>query len=442
MTLRLRLTLLTTLLVAVILTVSGVGVRLLLSRSLRQGLDEGLLQAADLLAGFIETDADEEDGPSLRADSVIPQQIRAGLVAVLFDPEGRILDILGSPPDPPPLPASGFATHGGWRIWGQEIHGLTLMTMQPTDALEHSLLRFDRAFSILTPLAVLLACGLGYIVAGAALRPIDRLTRAAYDLAKRRAWRERLPVTAKQDELWRLAQATNTLLATLEEVIEAERRFTADAAHELRTPLTVLRGWLEKIVEDSTDPAIRRALGKATQASDALLVLVEKLLVLARTEVGQGLVSEPISLAEVALECSELLRPRFEQKGLDLSVELPANPAWVRGDRTALDMALRNLLENALRFTAHGAVGLALETVGDTTALIVEDSGPGIAEEALPHLFDRFYQGDVRHRREGSGLGLALVSTVAKWHGGEVRVENRSGGGARFTLMLPAAPRP
>ena len=433
MTLRLRLTLFYTLLVALVLGASGVGLHILLVRGLYRSLDENLQQAASLLSGFME----QEDGvPKLQPESEIVPQLSADLVAVLVGSNGQILDSLGRVPTPLPQIEAGLSTQAGWRVWSEPLQGVTLQTLQDTRSITESVRRFDFSFAVLAPLAVLLAFGLGYLFSGQALSPVRHMTDAALALATRRAWGERLPEPENQDELWRLSQATNTLLAALADVIESERRFTADAAHELRTPLTVLRGRLEQATEKTQGSSAQPSLKAALTASDDLLALVEKLLLLARTEAGQGFHREPVLLDEIALETSDLLRPLFAEKGLGLELSL-SEEVQVEGDRVTLGLLVRNLLENALKFTAAGQVGITVEAQGARARLYVCDSGPGIPERALGHLFDRFYQADVRYRQQGSGLGLALAQSIAVWHGGTLEAQNRLEGGAVFRLELP-----
>ena len=437
MTLRLRLTLFYTLLVALVLAVSGVGLHLLLARGLYRSLDENLQQAASLLSGFME----QENGkPQLKPESDVVPQLSADLVAVLLGPNGQVLDSLGRVPSPLPRAVSGLSTQTGWRVWSERVQGVTLLTLQDTRSISENMWRFDVSFLVLAPLAVLLAFGLGYLLSRQALTPVRHMTDAALELATRRAWGERLPEPQNQDELWRLSQATNTLLAALAEVIESERRFTADAAHELRTPLTVLRGRLEQAAEKAQNSKAKAPLSAALIASDELLELVEKLLLLARTEAGQGFHLETASLDEIAFDTAEMMRPLFDDKGLKLELDLQ-DEVEVEGDRVALGLLVRNLLENALKFTATGGVGLEVRTRQNRACLRVWDSGPGIPQKALGHLFERFYQAEVRHRQAGSGLGLALAQSIAAWHGGNLTAANRPEGGAVLTLELPATSR-
>jgi signal transduction histidine kinase len=170
--------------------------------------------------------------------------------------------------------------------------------------------------------------------------------------------------------------------------------------------------------------------------------LSEKLLQLARAEAGQGLVREPVAVNALAREEMEELEPLFAAKGLRLRLEPSPQALIVLGDRLALGLALRNLLENALKFTPAGEVRFSIGQEGAWARLEISDGGPGIPQEALPHLFERFYQANVKHRQGGSGLGLALVAAIARWHGGEVSAANQRSGGARFTLRLPLLEAP
>ena len=434
MTLRLRLTLFYTLLVALILGLSGVALHVFLQRSLLSGVDESLEEAAKLVAAVTEN---VDGAPQLLNADEVGAQFSNDLVAVLYTSDGAVAAQFGNVPTGLPVLANKHSTWGQWRTLTLPLDTGTLTVLRALADTNKVLRRFDLLFLILAPAAVLVALALGYALAGGALAPVKRLTGVAYDLAERRAWRERLPEPERRDELWHLARATNTLLSALGSVIESERRFTADAAHELRTPLTVLQGRLEKGREQVGDPArVSAAFDTALEANHSLLTLIEKLLALARAESGQNLPKERVALDEIAFDVAAQLQPAFTEQGLELVLDLPEEPIYVTGDRTALELAVRNLLDNAGKFTARGTVLLRVEAVQSRVCLHVSDTGPGIPAAALPHLFERFYQSDVRHRQQGSGLGLALVQSIAAWHGGEVTVENLQSG-ARFTLTLP-----
>ena len=435
MTLRLRLTLFYTLLVALILILSGVALHVFLAQSLVNGIDESLEESANVVAAVVEN----VDGSlRIRSSDEVASQFSGDLVAILYDASGSVVERLGDVPEGVPRLETEYATWQAWRTYRRPLEGGALTVLRELVDMRETLRRFDLLYLVLAPFAVGVAFLLGYALAGRALAPVDRLTRAAYALASRLAWRERLPEPKQRDELQRLAKGTNALLAALESVIESERRFTADAAHELRTPLALLQGRLEKGIEQADDPVkARAAFGVALEANAKLLNLIEKLLRLARAESGQELHKERLALDEIAFSVAAQVRPALTEKGLELHLELPEDPVFVFGDRTSLELAVRNLLDNARKFTPKGVVTLTVYARDAEVYLAVTDSGPGLAEDALPHLFDRFYQTDVRHRQTGSGLGLAIVRSVAQWHGGDVRAENLSKG-ARFVLTLPA----
>ncbi len=179
-------------------------------------------------------------------------------------------------------------------------------------------------------------------------------------------------------------------------------------------------------------------LEAAHTASEDLLALVEKLLLLACAESGQNLTLEVVALDEIAFSVGETLRPNFAAKSLDYRFDPPSQPILVRGDRMALEVIVRNLLENALKFTPNGSVLLEASMIRDLARLTVTDTGPGIPKAMLEQVFERFHQADVIHRRSGSGLGLAIARSIARWHGGGITAKNNQSGGASFTLELPS----
>lgn len=423
-----------TLLVAVVLGAVGVFVHLLLRESLVRTMDQALFEvsnlAADLGLGEKTREAPENFLPWLRQ----------GMVVARLDQEGRVVGSWGPlPGDVKLVRSQGDVAGGRWRVWTQNLADGRIVALGYMATINESVARFDRTFLQIWPLAVIFAFILGYFGARRALAPLDRMTRAAYSLAERREWWSALPEPTSQDELWRLARAVNTLLMALGEVIESERRFTADAAHELRTPLTVLQGRIEQALERAEEPRVRAPLERAHRAALSLLERVEKLLLLTRADSGQVPHPELLDLSLLVADVADELRPVVQEKGLWLEVARPSRAVMVSGDQAMLSLALRNLLENAVKFSHSGAIRVALEIAEEAAVLAVEDQGPGIPEDALPHLFDRFYQARVEDRRQGSGLGLAIVAAVMRWHGGGVGAENRPEGGARFWLRVPLA---
>lgn len=437
MTLRWRLTLVIAITVALVLLGSGIGLHYLLRASLYRSLDDSLSQGATLLSSFADTGSLD-----LALESALPSTLDAGLSGFVLDDGGGVVVRVGVPLARVPSPRLGFSDQGDLRVLTERAGTATVVVARDLDAVEDSIERFDASFLTLAPLAMAAAALLGYLLAGRGLAPVDRLTRAALDLALRRAWQERLPAPKQRDELWRLASATNHLLDALGQVIESERRFTADAAHELRTPITVLRGRLEQALEETSDELTRERLLKAVAANEELFQLTETLLMLARAEAGQDMLSfREIAMDEIVFDAAEARRPDFREKGIELDAELPEEPLKVYGNPDALHMLLRNLLDNALKFTQSGSTTLRVAREGEAVLVTVEDTGLGIPPEDLAKVFKRFYQANVDHRRTGSGLGLSLARSIAEWHGGRLEAANRPDGGARFTLVLPAANR-
>ncbi|GIW35183.1 HAMP domain-containing sensor histidine kinase [Meiothermus sp.] len=415
-----------------VLLLAGVGLRLGLERILQDELNQSLQAALILAEPWVNSD---NGRLSLSQEGELPPQLPPDLALLLYSPQG-LVEALGQKPRPLPVAQTGCFAAVGWWFCGRKVEGATLLAGRPLAGIEDSLTALNRVLWVVAPGALLLALGLGYFLVGRALSPVRILTEAARERAVGRIWNRPLPQPPVRDELFTLSQAFNALLESLGELIENERRFTQDAAHELRTPLTVLLGRLEQAQEKNLDPQVARALEQAYRSAQRLLALVEKLLHLARAEAGQGLLREPVLLNRMLSEEVEDLRPLFEAKGLALRVFLPEEPLEVMGDRLALGLALRNLLENALKFTVAGEVRLTLRKEGQEALLQVEDTGGGFPEEALPHLFERFYQARVEHRRSGSGLGLALVAAIVRWHGGTVKAVNLSPG-AQIGVRLP-----
>jgi heavy metal sensor kinase len=280
----------------------------------------------------------------------------------------------------------------------------------------------------------------GSFLAGRALRPVDRITRAAERLGADDL-SLRLPVSAVDDEFGRQTAAFNAMLGRLEQAFERQRRFTADASHELRTPLSVIRSLAEVALTSPRDPAYdRRVFASIAEETERLSRLVESLLALARADDGASLTLGPLDLDEIAVDAAERVAERAARQGVRLTVSA-GERCRVRGDASWLTQLALNLLDNALRHTSSGgrvsiAVGNAAQ---DGVTLTVSDTGSGIAPEHLPHLFERFYRADGARSRElgGAGLGLAICAWIARGHGGRLDVTSEPGHGTTFTLWLP-----
>jgi two-component system, OmpR family, sensor kinase len=280
------------------------------------------------------------------------------------------------------------------------------------------------AFLVGGPIALGLSTLLGYLLAGALLRPVEDMRRRAAEISTERAG-QKLPLPQAHDEIFRLGTTLNEMLGRLEAGIARERRFVADASHELRTPLALLSTELELAQRRPRSPAeLRAALDSAAEEVDRLTRLAEDLLVLARADEGQL----PLRREEIQVkDLLETVAGRFNQN-VEVGVQ---DGDSIVGDRLRLEQALGNLVDNARRHGA-GTIRLQAERRDDRIELRVSDEGPGFPPELLPHAFDRFTRGDEARERGGTGLGLAIVAAVAKAHGGRAHAE-----GSTVTIELP-----
>jgi heavy metal sensor kinase len=291
------------------------------------------------------------------------------------------------------------------------------------------------AFLIGGPIALLLAGLGGYLLAGAALRPIESMRKRAADISAA-SLDERLPVPPADDEVSRLGETLNAMLARLEDGLERERRFVADASHELRTPLALLKTELALALKPGrSDAELRSAIESAAEGTDRLSRIADDLLLLARAERrGLRLKIEEVDVMDVLEDVAARFRTDRE-----ISIA-PGEPLVVSADRLRLEQALTNLVDNALR---HGSGLVTISALRENGAaeLHVVDEGPGFGEEFLPQAFERFTRGAEGREGQGSGLGLSIVATIARAHRGEADAANRSAGGADVWITLPLSPR-
>ena len=286
------------------------------------------------------------------------------------------------------------------------------------------------------PIALLLASLAGYLSIGAALRPVEEMRRRAAAISAA-APGDRLPVPAADDEIHRLGETLNEMLARLELAIERERTFVDDASHELRTPLALLKTELELVQRYSVDPEdFKAAVDSARVEVDRLIELAEALLVVARSDEGDlALDVAPVDVAGLLGEMAERFRPGFVAAGR--SIEVEADPELVVGaDRLRIEQALTNLIENARRH-GDGAVTLQASAAGGAVELHVLDRGSGFEESFLPSAFERFSRADAGRTGAGNGFGLTIVKAIASAHGGSAGARNRPGGGADVWIAIP-----
>jgi len=307
--------------------------------------------------------------------------------------------------------------------------GVAVQVARPLTEVDQSLERIGIFLLLIAGSGVAIAAVLGLVVARAALAPVRRLTETAETVSETGDLSQRIEV-AGRDELSRLAASFNTMLAALEESTRAQRQLVADASHELRTPLTSLRTNIEVLASDRALPAEERGrlLTDVVEQLGEMTTLIAELIELARAE-QQGAEPEDVRLDLVAAEA--LQRVRRNQPGVDFTADL--EESLVQGNPSTIERAIGNLLDNAAKWSpAGGEVHLEVRA-GRVT---VRDHGPGIPDEDLPYVFDRFYRAKAARGMPGSGLGLAIVRQVAEAHGGDVFAEQADGGGTQITLRL------
>jgi signal transduction histidine kinase len=308
---------------------------------------------------------------------------------------------------------------------------------------EDELRRLAALLAIVLPGTLALSAFIGYQVAGAALRPVDRIRREAQGITEG-DYSARLREPGTRDELDRLTGTLNDLLARLATAVERERRIVSDAAHELRTPMTVLRTRLDVAARGEPDAeTLQEAIRDAQVDVARLARLADDLLVLARADQGRlPLRPEPLDVQDVVEAAVARNEPSAVELGRELSggVRIPGG-AVVLADPVRLAQALDNVVANAL---IHGDGRVTLRARldpqgGRRVAFVVADQGEGFGEELLPHAFERFVQDPHRPHGTGAGLGLALVAALVEAQGGAVRATNIASGGAEVTLLLPRA---
>ena len=307
--------------------------------------------------------------------------------------------------------------------------------------------RFTVGLIWTTPVMLMLSAFGGYLVSRRALYPVDRITTALHSINIGSLSR-RLPVTSTGDELQRLAETCNDMLARLEDAVIRINRFTADASHELRSPMALIRTVAEYALrKPGIDCEIREAFEEILAEAMEAAALLEDMLTLARADAGYAnQMFEPVELVEVVRDACARVLPLAAAKGQAVHADLGNAPVWVSGDRSSLRRLTSILLDNAVKYTQKGGeIGLDLVSKDSCALLTVRDNGMGIPDTVLPQIFDRFVRADPsRGEVHGTGLGLAIAKSIASAHRAALRAESIEGAGSAFTVEFrtgrPAPP--
>ncbi len=439
MPIRIKLTLAFTGVMAVLLAGAGIALTVLVGQNLDSTINDGLRARAGDAAALVDTGRLEETGEPF---------------AQVLAPDGTVLDSTTGAGRRPLLGPNGrAAAQEGDIIVQRNRQGIDLRLLaRPVMSADRpavlvigeSLAQRERALDALRvllviggPLALLIASVIGYALAAAALRPVERMRRHAAAVTSAQS-NERLPVPPTNDEIGRLGQTLNEMLARLEVSFKRERAFVSDASHELRTPLAILRTELELALRgDHTREELEAALQSAAEEAERLSNLAEDLLVIARSDQGRLPVRpERLEAGPVLERVAGRFRTRAKAEGRPLAPD-PCPGLELDADPARIEQALANLVDNAL-LHGKGTVALTARAVNGCVELHVSDEGPGFPPDFLPSAFERFTRADEARSRGGTGLGLAIAAAVAGAHGGSAHAANGENG-ADVWISVPSA---
>nr|WP_243852376.1 HAMP domain-containing sensor histidine kinase [Saccharomonospora amisosensis] len=433
--------------VGVTVALVSLGAYLTVYNNLYQQFDDSLTERA---MAAVESPTVQSRVQSIPGAFLVSSDIQIGLLTATSD---MIHPRAGTPPPwgPPELAVARGTTGSSLRtdsatdmrvIALPAGNGVAMVLAQSLEPTKRTLSDLALVLLLFGGAGIVVAAVAGTAVARAGLRPVERLTSATERVARTMDLRP-IPVSG-DDELARLTHSFNTMLDAVSESQERQRRLVADAGHELRTPLTSLRTNLELLLAASKpgSPSLSERDRTEIEADirfqlDELTQLIGDLVELTRGEAARE-EAERVDLVEVIERALDRARPRAGE----VEFETDLRPWVLTGDPNTLERAVLNLLDNAVKFSPAGSVvRVVSRPLGDGTAVVeVADAGPGIAEEDLPKIFDRFYRSSEARTLPGSGLGLAIVKQAVERHGGAVYAGRAPEGGALLTIRLPGVP--
>lgn len=320
---------------------------------------------------------------------------------------------------------------GEYRLYARPVSNGAVLIGLSTEDNEEALANLLWTFLIGAPVAILLASGLGYLLAGRAMAPVASMRKRASQITLERSG-ERLPLPRADDEIHQLGETLNSMLDRIEVSLDRERVFVADASHELRTPLAILRTELELAEREGRSlEELRAAISSAAEETDRLSQLAEDLLVIARSDQGKlPIKREPVRVRDLLERVRERFARRAAESGREISIDAP-DDATAELDPLRVEQAMGNLIDNALRH-GKGEVRLGAIRSADCVELSVRDDGPGLPEDFADRAFERFTRADEGRTGAGAGLGLAIVRAIAVAHGGHAEAS-----GASVSITLP-----
>ena len=431
------------------LALFGLGMWLALEQRLIAGVDTRLAQRMQGLRTALGAEAEIQDREQLRQEvAEFAAEIPDGTMLVLRDPSGGLV--------PPSLQAPALArsfavepavhrtvSEGSQRFRiatgrvtsaGDTYDALLATSLDEVTAVMRD---FRHLLCLMIPAVLAVACLGGYWLSSRALRPVDEITSVARLISVQNL-SQRVAVPRTGDELQRMSETWNGVLERLDVAVKRIRQFTADASHELRTPLALIRATAELALRrERSSEEYRESLRAIESEAEHMTTLTESLLMVARADAG-GL-EMPLSPTDLNGVVDAVVRQNeaiAAGRGIRLSAETNGHPAVASANEAAIRRLLLILIDNALKHTpAGGAVTVSADAGESGIVLAVADTGEGIAPQALPHIFERFYRGDpARGSGTGFGLGLSIAQAIAQAHGARIAVESTPGAGARFSI--------
>lgn len=437
----------------------GVAMRFDLAHSLSQGRDKTISTRAARLAQLLES-SQFDSAPKLEAkfQALTDATPEGNLIQVYDRKRIRVHPAPGFAAADFPWPWQSITdghsftdvVYGNrrYRVFARQVRvsGESLLIVAAGQLEDNRFLleRFSTGLMWTTPALLVVSAVCGYLLSRRALAPVDRLTSSVRSISIGNLSR-RLPIDNTGDELQRLAETCNDMLARLEGAVNRITRFTADASHELRSPISIIRTLAEYALRNSDlDPESADSLREIVAESEEASRLLEDMLTLARSDAGHAeTVFETVDLAAIVSEACSRARPLAESRRHVLSITLGGHgSSIVLGDAPSLRRLFWILLDNAIRYTpAGGEIQVSLRRVGHASCVSVKDSGIGIPESSIPRIFDRFYRVDAsRSHEEGTGLGLAIAKWIADVHRAELSVESSAHQGTTFEVVFQANP--
>ena len=472
MSIRLRFTLLYTLILALTLTIFGAALYAFQARDTMNSLQLDLRQGANKLAEA-SLKANSHSGPPGSQNTPPPpipfdqfssdqafQSFPEREIGRILDPNGNLVTSpFGRQEDSLPLSAEGLQTLQNQKEWWQTatVSGEKMLiysrpvivnnevvyivqVARPLTERDRTLQFLGTTLLVAGSIMVLIAFGIGWFFAELTLRPIHRITQTAQTIGDERDFRRRVTYTGPPDEVGQLANTFNSMLSRLQDAfqkvehsLEMQRNFVADVSHELRTPLTTLRGNLSLLRRTPPPEEQADILNDMVDESDRLIRLVNDLLKLARADAGRALAKEPVDIPSVLEETIRQANQLDPQRNIQLAA---SSELSILGDKDALKQILLIALDNALKHST-GDIQVRAERKGASIEIGVQDFGEGIPPEKLERIFDRFYRGEAAATIPGFGLGLPIAKALTEAQGGEIHLESEVGQGSTLILRFP-----